>query len=784
MDSLLSLQTPNNHPPQPQPQPHSPPPGLNPTPLPLPLQPTQTPLLVPKPEPLDDFFSYSQQYPHWFPQQPQPNEFELHAPPFASGSSQEQEDSELYNHFFRVSQLFRTAFSDTLFQNDAVPEPVTPQPQPELQPSLQDSMSHASNSQPEPEPEPEATPEADSRALVAVPPPESLTVAAPANRASKKKELVRVSELSFQEQLHFRGIVRRTRMIYDTIRVLITIEEEKRAAAAAAEKAKKAAAAAAAAAAVSIAAAGAAESTGEYSAAAETTVSVAVPAPESAGEQQSATDIGAGNNPPEAVNNDEAEGKKRLRGDLIAAQMMKKQHLWLNRDKRIVGAIPGIYVGDVFLFRMELCVLGLHGQIQAGIDYLAASMSPNNEPIATSVIISGGYEDDMDQGDVVVYTGQGGQATNSVRQATHQKMESGNLALERSMYHNIEVRVIRGMKYEGAASKSGKIYVYDGLYRITECWFDVGKSGFGVFKYKLVRIEGQAKMGSAILKEAREIRKSGVDFQPMYCLSVDISNGKEKVPVRLFNDIDDIKDPLYFDYGRTTGFPPFVHHQTGTATGCGCVSGCKDECFCSMKNGGEFPYNLQGILVRGKPLIFECGPFCSCPPNCRNRVSQNGMKNRLEVFRSRQTGWGVRSLDLIQAGSFICEYAGVVLTREQAQLLTMNGDVLIYPNRFSERWAEWGDLSPVNPEYQRPSYPSIPPLDFSLDVSTVRNVACYMSHSSSPNVMVQFVLFDHNNLMFPHIMLFAMENIPPMRELSLDYGVADEWTGKLSICNG
>ncbi|MED6152441.1 Histone-lysine N-methyltransferase member suvh2 [Stylosanthes scabra] len=776
MDSFLSLQTPNNNHPPP------PPPGLNPTPL-----------LVPKPEPLDDFFSYSQEYPHshWLPQQqPQPNNnnnvFELHAPPFASGGpSQEQEDSELYNHFFRVSQLFRTAFSDNLFQNDAVPEPVTPQPQPELPPSFQDSMSHASNSQPEPEPEPEATPEADSRALVTVPPPESLTVAASANRASKKKELVRVSELSFQEQLHFRGIVRRTRMLYDSIRVLTSVEEENRAAAAAAEKAKKAAAAAAAAA-VSIAAvesSGAAESTGEYAAAAETIVSVAVPAPESAGEQQSETDIGAGGNPAESVNNDEAEGKRRLRGDLIAAQMMKKEHLWLNRDKRIVGAIPGVYVGDVFLFRMELCVLGLHGQIQAGIDYLAASMSPNNEPIATSVIVSGGYEDDMDEGDVIVYTGQGGQATNSVRQATHQKMESGNLALERSMYHNIEVRVIRGMKYEGAASKSGKIYVYDGLYRITECWFDVGKSGFGVLKYKLVRIEGQAKMGSAILKEAREIRRSGVDFQSMYCLSVDISNGKEKVPVRLFNDIDDNKDPLYFDYRRTTGFPPFVYHQTGTATGCDCVGGCKDECFCSMKNGGKFPYNMQGILVRGKPLIFECGPFCSCPPSCRNRVSQNGVKNRLEVFRSRQTGWGVRSLDLIQAGSFICEYAGVVLTREQAQLLTMNGDALIYPNRFSQRWAEWGDLSPVNPEYQRPSYPSIPPLDFSLDVSTVRNVACYMSHSSSPNVMVQFVLFDHNNLMFPHIMLYAMENIPPLRELSLDYGVADEWTGKLSICN-
>ncbi|KAJ6318815.1 hypothetical protein OIU76_014214 [Salix suchowensis] len=113
----------------------------------------------------------------------------------------------------------------------------------------------------------------------------------------------------------------------------------------------------------------------------------------------------------------------------------------------------------------------------------------------------------------------------------------------------------------------------------------------------------------------------------------------------------------------------------------------------------------------------------------------------------------------------------------------MNGGGLVYPNRFSAKWAEWGDLSQIYPDYIRPSYPEIPPLDFAMDVSKMRNVACYLSHSLTPNVLVQFVLYDHNNLMFPRIMLFAMENIPPLRELSLDYGVADEWTGKLAICN-
>nr|GME20190.1 histone-lysine N-methyltransferase family member SUVH9-like [Ipomoea batatas] len=458
---------------------------------------------------------------------------------------------------------------------------------------------------------------------------------------------------------------------------------------------------------------------------------------------------------------------------------MRERGLWLNRDKRIVGSIPGVYVGDLFFFRMELCVVGLHGQVQAGIDFVSASHSSNGEPIATSVIVSGGYEDDMDSGDVIIYTGHGGQDKNS-RQCVSQKLEGGNLALERSMYYGVEVRVIRGFKYEGSAS--GKVYVYDGLYRIVDCWADVGKSGFGVFKYKLVRIEDQPEMGSAVLKFAETLRTRPLEARPTGYVSLDISRKKENVPVFLYNDIDTDQEPAYYDYLVKTIFPPHVFQYMGASAGCDCVNGCFGNCFCAIRNGGEFAYDHNGILLRGKPLVLECGPHCRCPATCRNRVSQKGVRKRFEVFRSRETGWGVRSLDLIQAGSFICEYAGIVLTKEQEEIFKMNGDSLIYPSRFSERWAEWGDLSQIYPEYVRPSYPSIPPLDFAMDVSRMRNLACYMSHSSSPNVLVQLVLYDHNYACFPRLMLFAMENIPPLQELSIDYGVADD-LGKLAICN-
>jgi len=47
---------------------------------------------------------------------------------------------------------------------------------------------------------------------------------------------------------------------------------------------------------------------------------------------------------------------------------MMKRGLCVNRDRRVIEAIPGVNVGDLFYFRMEMCVIGLYGPIIAGID--------------------------------------------------------------------------------------------------------------------------------------------------------------------------------------------------------------------------------------------------------------------------------------------------------------------------------------------------------------------------------------------------------------------------------
>nr|GFA87778.1 histone-lysine N-methyltransferase family member SUVH9-like [Tanacetum cinerariifolium] len=120
--------------------------------------------------------------------------------------------------------------------------------------------------------------------------------------------------------------------------------------------------------------------------------------------------------------------------------------------------------------------------------------------------VRGRYEDDEDASDVIVYTRHDGH-DKPLRQVVHQKLEGGNLVMERSMHYGIELRVIWGFSYEGSAS--GTVYVTMGCIRLS---------------------------------------RRGL----------------------------------------------------------------------MLKNGGEFSYDENGLLVRGKQLIFECGPHCRCPPDYQN----------------------------------------------------------------------------------------------------------------------------------------------------------------------
>lgn len=57
--------------------------------------------------------------------------------------------------------------------------------------------------------------------------------------------------------------------------------------------------------------------------------------------------------------------------------------------------------------------------------------------------------------------------------------------------------------------------------------------------------------------------------------------------------------------------------------------------------------------------IYECSVLCRCDKlMCQNRVVQHGIQVRLQVFNTEKKGWGVRCLDDIDRGTFVCTYSG------------------------------------------------------------------------------------------------------------------------------
>ncbi|KAM0934229.1 putative [histone H3]-lysine(4) N-trimethyltransferase chromatin remodeling SET family [Dioscorea sansibarensis] len=453
------------------------------------------------------------------------------------------------------------------------------------------------------------------------------------------------------------------------------------------------------------------------------------------------------------------------RVDLKAFGIFKSKGKCLSNGGKFTGSIPGVQVGDEFFWRVEMCTIALHCQHMAGIDYLWR----DGKPFAISVVSSGRYPhaEDVGTSEELVYSGCGSPDRD-------QKLERGNLALRNSKEAQTPVRVIYGFKQYHAndsqeprmGHKSTVTYIYDGLYLIERDSYEKGKNNRYVFLFYMKRIPGQPELP---IKELLRSKRS--KLRPGLCVQ-DVSQGKEKRPINVVNTIDDDKHLMPFEYTQKMIYPS--QRRLAAPEGCDCIQGClfTSNCSCACKNGGEIPFNHNGAIVQAKPLVYECGPSCKCPPSCPNRVSQHGIKFPLEVFKTKSMGWGVRSLKSIPSGSFICEYAGELLEDEEAQKRDSDEYLFAIGNNYHDE-SVWEGLSMCIPELKKSaSFEGVEEKGYTVDASKHGNVGRFINHSCSPNLYAQNVLYDHDDKSMPHIMLFAAENIPPLQELTYHYNYA------------
>ncbi|KAL5707685.1 [histone H3]-lysine(4) N-trimethyltransferase [Ranunculus cassubicifolius] len=473
---------------------------------------------------------------------------------------------------------------------------------------------------------------------------------------------------------------------------------------------------------------------------------------------------------------EDTKGKAK-RPDLKAITKMMETETILYQKKRF-GELPGVDVGHQFYSRAEMVVVGLHSHWLNGIDFMGQAYKKLEEfkrhdyefPLATSIVLSGIYEDDLDNSEDVVYTGQGGNnLLGDKHQMSDQVMLRGNLALKNNMTHSVPVRVIRG--HACAHSYTGKVYTYDGLYKVIQYWAEKGVSGFTVFKYRLRRIEGQAVLTTNQVQYVRaEAPKTLSELRGLVC--DDISGGQENLMIPASNLVDDPPvPPTDYVYSKSVQVAEGVTLPK-IATGCNCVGGCIDPrvCACAQLNGSDFPYVHKdgGRLIEAKSVVFECGPKCKCGPKCVNRTSQQGIKYRLEVFRTSNKGWAVRSWDFIPAGAPICEYTGLLMRSSDLEYEAENNYIFEIDCLQTMKGLDGRESRPgVVPE-STTAHSDVP--EYSIDAGKVGGIARFINHSCEPNLFVQCVLNSHHDIKLARVMLFAADSIPPLQELTYDYG--------------
>ncbi|KAM3873062.1 histone-lysine N-methyltransferase SETDB1-B-like [Diretmus argenteus] len=173
-------------------------------------------------------------------------------------------------------------------------------------------------------------------------------------------------------------------------------------------------------------------------------------------------------------------------------------------------------------------------------------------------------------------------------------------------------------------------------------------------------------------------------FQPQraFYYIQDITCGREDIPLSCVNEIDSTPPPkVAYNKERIPEDGVYINTSPEFLVGCDCTDGCRDKSKCSCHqltlqatactpgaqinpNAGYLHKRLDECLPTG---VYECNKRCKCCVHmCTNRLVQHGLQVRLQLFKTQNKGWGIRCLDDVAKGSFVCIYAGKILTDDFA----------------------------------------------------------------------------------------------------------------------
>ncbi|KAG5044411.1 hypothetical protein JHK87_008326 [Glycine soja] len=292
----------------------------------------------------------------------------------------------------------------------------------------------------------------------------------------------------------------------------------------------------------------------------------------------------------------------------------------------------------------------------------------------------------------------------------------------------------------------------------------------------------------------------------------DITKGSEKVKISLIDETGS-EDLPKFNYipCNITYQSANVNISLARISDEGCCSDCSGNCLssplpcaCAQETGGEFAYTPHGLLkeefltacvsMKNEPqdhhyvycqecplekskneymperckghmvrkFIKECWRKCGCDMQCGNRIVQRGIACKLQVFSTREgKGWGLRTLEDLPKGTFVCEYVGEILTNMELYERIMQdtgNERHTYPVTLD---ADWGSEQGLKDEEA-----------LCLDATKNGNVGRFINHrcydANLIDIPVEIESPDHH---YYHLAFFTNRTVSANEELTWDYGI-------------
>ncbi|CAJ0943110.1 unnamed protein product, partial [Mesorhabditis belari] len=197
--------------------------------------------------------------------------------------------------------------------------------------------------------------------------------------------------------------------------------------------------------------------------------------------------------------------------------------------------------------------------------------------------------------------------------------------------------------------------------------------------------------------------------------------------------------------------------------GCECEAECTAASSCSCLMYKVDNYGQEKRLENTSLPILECHANCSCNEwinPCQNRVIRTTNSLDLQVIDFKGKGKGVLTKRMIPKATFVAEYAGELLGKEEVERRAAHYKGDNYTLTVKEHFGDRISTTFIDPRLKG-------------------KISRFINHSCEPNLDIFIV---RTGCMAPSIGLFASRDISPNEELSYNYGESKTPSGILCLC--